>query len=80
MAYNLAERIEKDFTQHPPGHSRVKVRLAEGAMMAQGFAAFIVGYVPEGREQSLALTKIEEAMFWANAGILRNQEGITNVD
>lgn len=29
--------------------------------------------VPAGREQALALTAIEEAMFWANAGIARAQ-------
>lgn len=28
--------------------------------------------VPEGREQALALTKIEEALMWANAGIARD--------
>lgn len=28
--------------------------------------------VPAGREQSLSLTKLEEAMFWANAGIARD--------
>ena len=34
-------------------------------------AEFIEGNVPWGREQALALTKVEEAMFWANAGIAR---------
>lgn len=28
--------------------------------------------VPEGREKSLAITHLEEVMFWANAGIARN--------
>lgn len=29
--------------------------------------------VPEGREKSLAITKLEEVMYWANAGIARKQ-------
>lgn len=29
--------------------------------------------VPDGREKSLAITKLEEVMMWANAGIARGQ-------
>lgn len=33
----------------------------------------LVSLCPPGRELSLALTKLEEAMMWANAAIARNQ-------
>jgi hypothetical protein len=34
----------------------------------------LLSLVPAGRELSLALTKLEEAMMWANDGIARNQQ------
>lgn len=37
----------------------------------QDVADVIVELTPEGREQSLAVTKLEEAMFWANAALAR---------
>lgn len=34
--------------------------------------ATVLGNLPESRERSIALTKLEEVMFWANATIARN--------
>lgn len=59
------------FAYHPADaatgarHQEVRERLAE---LAQHFD----GSLPPGREKSLALTHLEEAMFWANAAIARN--------
>ena len=36
-------------------------------------AHYISGVMPEGRESALAITKLEEAMFWANAAIARKK-------
>lgn len=46
------------------GSARAACRLAAHAL---------VELCPPGRELSLALTKLEEAMFWSNAAIARNQ-------
>lgn len=45
---------------------------------ASELAYFIDERVPAGREKSLALTHLEEVVFWANAGIARakSEEGL----
>jgi hypothetical protein len=43
-------------------------RIRQGLAMA---AAIVVDLAPEGREQSLAITALEEAKFWANAAIAK---------
>lgn len=37
-------------------------------------ADYVDANVPDGREKALAITKLEEAMFWANAAIARQTE------
>lgn len=64
-------QIESAFTYHAPkeGQPAIYQRLRE---KAKELAYLIDELVPASREKSLALTKLEEASFWANAGIARN--------
>ncbi|MFL5738050.1 MAG: hypothetical protein ACJ76P_12030 [Actinomycetota bacterium] len=62
--------LEKRFNYHAPDeakgqrHESVRYQLLAAAR-------YVVANTPEGREQSLAITHLEEAMFWANAAIAR---------
>lgn len=49
------------------------VRYSEILQAAKDFAELIVLYCPESRERSLAFTKLEECIMWANAAIDRNE-------
>ncbi|MGW0245070.1 Acb2/Tad1 domain-containing protein [Nocardia goodfellowii] len=63
--------IEHRFTYHPP--SPEKVSLHEEVRKILGSIAISLDvYLPPGRESALVQTKLEEAMFWANASIARN--------
>ena len=69
----VSERIENDFTYHPPFGDQVQ---RYGVLRAKGLetARVIVENTPPSREQSLALTALEEAVFWADAAIARNEK------
>lgn len=64
--------IDRRFTRHeidPEQAARGDAIRHEGLDLA----ALIVATTPESREQSLALTSLEEAVFWANAAIARRE-------
>lgn len=62
--------LDRRFKSHPvdqqQAHQMGVIRDA-----ARDLAGLIERLVPEGREKSTAVTKVEEAVFWANAGISR---------
>ena len=65
------EDLENRFTYHAPkeGQPAMYESLRFGGLT---LAQQINNYCPEGREKSLAITKLEEAIFWANASIARS--------
>lgn len=63
-------RVDSDFKYHPPKPGQ-PVRYEQIRESARVLAHTIVELVPPGREQSTALTRLEEAVMHANAGIAR---------
>lgn len=66
-------QLDHNLTNHPPTSDEVIGHMEHIRSVAKGFGYAIMASVPESREQSLALTKLEEAVMWAIAGVARNQ-------
>ena len=64
-------KIENAFTYHAPKDGQPEKYQAIREK-AKELAYLIQELVPPSREQSLAMTKLEECSMWANAGIARN--------
>lgn len=63
--------IAKRFTYHAPKGGQPQL-YEDLRARASTLARRIAMTSPQCREQSLAITKLEEAIFWANAAIARN--------
>lgn len=66
------EEIKNNFTYHTPKGGQVQI-YEQIRNTAHSFALFLNDKCPEGREKAIALTKLEEAVFWANASIARSK-------
>jgi hypothetical protein len=65
------EEIDCNFTYHAPKPGQPEI-YQNIRSIAKELALYINDVVPEGREKAIAITKLEEATFWANAGIARH--------
>lgn len=64
-------QIENAFTYHPPVGNQAD-RYNRLRSSAKALAYLIDDLCPPSRERSLAMTKLEESVMWANASIARN--------
>ena len=65
------EDLDHRFNYHAPDDTaRGQHQMVRDTM--KGAALDMTTLLPNGREKSLCMTKLEEAMFWANAAIARN--------
>lgn len=62
--------IMNNFTYHPPSSDQTDIYQE---IRRRGFelANYINNTCPESPEQTLAIRKVEEAVFWANASVAR---------
>jgi hypothetical protein len=63
--------IDNRFTYHAPTPEQVPLYENIRAT-AKRFADDLNVWCPDSREKSLAITALEESVFWANAAIARN--------
>lgn len=63
--------IDKRFAYYRPQSKEVARRFPQIRGAVRAAARVIVDSTVPSREQSLALTKLEEAMFWASAAVAR---------
>lgn len=71
MVISLNSQIENNFKYHSPkeGQPEKYTTLRE---KAKELAYLVDDLCPNSREKSLAVTKLEESIMWANASIARN--------
>ena len=66
------EELENRFTYHPPKEGQAE-RYQALRTKAFELALLILDTTPESREQSLAITHLEDVVYCANAAIARHE-------
>lgn len=70
---SLQQELDIRFTYHSPKPGQPqKYEQLRGT--AKHLATMFQELCPDSRELSLAITKLEEAVFWANAAIARREK------
>jgi hypothetical protein len=66
------EDLASRFTYHAPDDLKIETH-TEIRRLGRELAQELDQLLPEGREKALAVTHLEEVVFWANAAIARQR-------
>lgn len=66
--------VRRRFSHHPPKSRQTEQLHEQIRAWFEDLTLRITPVVPECREASTGVTKLEEAMYWFNAAIARNQD------
>lgn len=69
----INETLENNFMYHAPKPGQNERYIALRAK-AKELAYLIDNLCPPSRETALAMTQLEQSIFWANASIARNEK------
>lgn len=69
-----SDDLKNRFTYHPPTSDEKVESYMAIRDLAFRFAGLLDNLCPDSRELSLAITKLEEVVFWANASIARHED------
>lgn len=64
--------VDNIFKYHTPKDNQPE-RYEKLRAKAKELAVLMLDSCPESRERSLALTNLEQSVFWANASVARNE-------
>jgi hypothetical protein len=71
--------IEHRFAFHAASRQEKRDEHTSARQGCRQLADHLNDLLPEGREKALAITKLEEVMFWANAAIARSTDAQESV-
>ena len=64
--------LDNIFTYHAPKEGQA-AKYEQLRAAAKGLAQLIMDLTPQSREQSVAVTNVQQAVMWANAAIAINE-------
>ncbi|MFI6512996.1 hypothetical protein ACIBCT_35805 [Streptosporangium sp. NPDC050855] len=62
--------LDNRFSHHPPDEEAVTAHETV-RRLCRNLAGSLNEMLPEGREKALAITHLEQVMFWSNAAVAR---------